>query len=236
MQSRLLNLMSTVYTQEKQFAASFQASEPGSRGSLEHWTAKDNLAHIAAWRNLLAGNLEAVRSGRQPVRSPADDEVNAEFFMAHQHDSWEQVISEGNQAYETLVDELLRLGEAELDNPDYFPWSNGRPLWRNIAGTSGLHPLSHMCSYLAQSGQGAAAVAMYAAAMPQLTALEDSPAWQALVKYDYACICALSGDKTKAIQLLKESFALSTDLVEWSKKDNDLANLHSESEFKALYQ
>ena len=55
------------------------------------------------------------------------------------------------------------------------------------------------------------------------------------MRYNLACVYALSGLKDQAIQAVKESFPLNPYLVEWSKKDSDLDSIRQEPAFLALY-
>ena len=55
------------------------------------------------------------------------------------------------------------------------------------------------------------------------------------MRYNLACVYALSGLKDKALPALKEAFALNPGLLEWSKQDSDLNSLRQEPEFLALF-
>jgi tetratricopeptide (TPR) repeat protein len=233
---KLTQLLAEVRRQELALGDRLSQAEREQGGVLEHWSVKDNLAHIATWRITLARNLAAVRSGQEPQRTQDYDQANAEIFAAHQGYSWEQVLTESENAYNLLLAEIQTLNDADLNSIEYFPWLEGRPLWRGIAGNSALHPLTHLAGYYIENGRGAEGLDLYESALPLLSALDDNPGWQGMVHYDFACLLALVGEKAQALATLGEALELAPEFVEWSKLDSDLENLRQEPGYQALYK
>ena len=231
---QLSALLNFIYTQELEFITRLGSSERAEVGTIENWSAKDNIAHISAYRRRMSNNLAAVASGSAPQRTTDLDQANAEIFAAHQMDSWERVISEHEQSFAAIIQALEDLEESDLATFGYFPWTTDRPLWRGIAGNSALHPLIHLCGYLTQHNQEDLAVQIYEIAAPLLSTLDDSPAWRGMVQYDLACVYALAGKPGSALATLKSSFELAPEMIDWARQDADLDSLHGEPKFTAL--
>jgi tetratricopeptide (TPR) repeat protein len=232
----LLEVLEYSYTQESAFATSLSAAERAEIGTLENWSAKDILAHCAAWQARLAGNLAAVALGAPTLRTDDLDRANAEFFHEHQVDSLEKIMEDLSLAYQALAGQVRRLNQADLNSSEILPWQRSRPLWRMIAGNGALHPITHLTNYYAQKGRGKQAIQLYQAAMPLFSALDDGPAWRGLVLYDLACVYALAGQKSKAIDALKEALHLEPEFAEWAQQNSDLESLREETEFRELFK
>jgi tetratricopeptide (TPR) repeat protein len=232
----ILELLSDTYAKELEFAAGLDETERAEIGTLERWSAKDNLAHCATWQKTLAENLEAAPTGSALNRTEDINLTNEKIFNEHQADSLEEIMGDLKTAYEALAAQTSRLSEKELDSEDILPWQRGRPLWRIIVGNGALHPISHLAACYAQLGRGDKGLAAFEAIMPRLAQLSTEPAWQGMLVYDLACFCALAGDKSRAIEALKEALQLAPEFAEWSKQDSDLESLREETEFRALYK
>jgi len=63
MKEELTELLQKGRAVEKEFIAALSDQERGASGSLEHWTAKDTLAHNAYWRKHHAEQLLTYTDG-----------------------------------------------------------------------------------------------------------------------------------------------------------------------------
>jgi hypothetical protein len=233
---RLLDLLSDTYVQELEFATVLSETERTVNGTPERWSMKDNLAHCAAWQKNLAENLAAADTGGAFQRTEDTNRRNDEIFAEHQADTLEEIIVDLKTAYLALATQTRQLSEKKLAEDEVLPWQRGRPLWRIIVGNGALHPLSHLADCYAQLGQGNKGLAIFESAMPKFAELSAEPAWQGMLIYDLACFCALAGEKSRAIEALKQALVLAPEFAEWSKQDSDLQSLREETEFKALYK
>src|SRR6266851_612768 len=73
--------------------------EPG------RWTAKDNLAHLSAWRLTATAELDAIRTGNQAASSVSDDieQSNAKVYEATRQQPDAQVLDEARSSWATLT-------------------------------------------------------------------------------------------------------------------------------------
>ena len=54
------------------------------------------------------------------------------------------VIASWNEAREDLLEQIVGLSEADLNDPHRFPWNEGRPLLERIAANSYEHEQEHI--------------------------------------------------------------------------------------------
>jgi hypothetical protein len=233
--TKLIELVRRAAEEEQVFGARLADEERAAPGTPERWSAKDLMAHLATWKEWEAHNLELAARGETPPRVDDLDRVNADTFERNRHRPWPEVLAVWQRAQDSLVERLNALSEADLTSTEYFPWQDGRPLWRLIAGNSYTHPVTHLAQYYAEHGRVTYANQIQAEAAGLLAQLDDSPAWQGIVSYNLACHYALVGEKEKAMVGLRQALRLNPELTEWSKQDPDLASLRQEAAYQALY-
>lgn len=120
-----------------------QFNQPGAVGV---WSVKDVLAHIAFWERYSIGTLRAIARGETPDML-ADDETernNASVVAQYYQRPLAAVIADWQQAREELLEAIEDLNEEDLNDPNHFPWSEGRSLLDRIAGNSFDHEQEHI--------------------------------------------------------------------------------------------
>ncbi len=189
------------------------------------WSPKDHQAHLTAWKGRQADRFAAIREGHElpaGLSREEEDPLNEELRAARGDWSWDDVVEEADSTAERLVGELRR------SDPDAIKTSG-----RLIGGTFGngvLHALVHL-RWLREAGVALdearlAAFADEAQSLVGAPSLPDADRGTGL--YDLACYRALTGETDAARGLLRDAFALSPELVEFSHTDPDLASLHDE--------
>jgi hypothetical protein len=232
----LVEALQQMRDEELRFLDTLSDEERVAVGTVEAWAAKDVFAHVLAWKLRAAQSLAAARGGEPPPAWDGDtDTQNAALFEQYRDRSWDDVLGLMDQAHVEMVDNVQSLSDDDLLDTDRFPWQEGRPLWRTTAGTGCLHPLLHLVELALERGDSRAAVEMFEGNMAALAAVSETDAWQGLLKYDLACVHALSGRKDEAITHLARALELREDLIEWSKEDPDLGSLRDEPAYQALY-
>jgi tetratricopeptide (TPR) repeat protein len=233
----LLDLLELGYAAEQAFVATLPALERNRAGTVDHWSAKDTLAHIAAWKERRAQELEAVAAGLdRPYPQVADfDQVNAELFEQHRSEPWPVVLAMLDRAHRALSKYTRALDEEHLGDTGYLPWRQGQPPWRLIVGNGYIHPISHIALYHTQQGQLELAAQMQEEAAALLAGLDSSAEWQGVVRYNLACHYALAQENERAIALLAEALQRNPGLRDWSLQDTDLDSLRNDPAYQALY-
>src|SRR5258706_3130993 len=120
-----------------------QMNQPGAVGV---WSVKDVLAHIAFWERYAADIVRAARRGDAPQLDVEDltESRNASVVAQYYLTSLGAVIASWHAAREELLDQIAELSEADLNDPDRFPWSQGRALLSRIAANSYAHEREHI--------------------------------------------------------------------------------------------
>ena len=162
------------------------------------------------------------------------DEVNAQVFERNRNRSWAEVQAEAERVFNQLLAVVSQFGEQELSNPTPVGWYNNRSLLASIVGNSYTHLLTHVSWFHLQRGDVVRAKEIQEAMARALVDIDGSAESRAIALYNLGCFYALSGDPGKAIELVRQALPLRADLVEWSKRDPDLASLRDLPEYQAL--
>ncbi|NLF63886.1 MAG: ClbS/DfsB family four-helix bundle protein [Chloroflexi bacterium] len=111
------------------------------------WSVKDVLAHIAAWEGLMVGWVEESLRGGTPDRPVTGDDwvdrLNAQLYEQYRDMPLAEVQALSASAYERAYAIASRLTEAQLFDPDYFAWREGRPIFELIGGNTFWHYPEH---------------------------------------------------------------------------------------------
>jgi hypothetical protein len=105
--------------------------QPGVAGP---WSSKDIVAHLTGWRRRTVGRLQAALRGEPepeppwPAHLQTDDEINAWIYETNRDRSVPEVLDDSRQVFQQLVAAIEAFPEAELLDPQRFPWMEGQPL------------------------------------------------------------------------------------------------------------
>jgi tetratricopeptide (TPR) repeat protein len=234
-QATILDMIDRGYTHEAAFIADLSDPERAAAGTLAEWSAKDVIAHSAAWKSFLAERIDRVRRGDPPLPSEDLDRRNAQFYAASQDKSWEAVLADAHAATDALAAQTRALTDKELNDPAWAGATDNRPIWDRIVDEGYIHPLDHIIEYYRAHGQPERADQLHEAMLHALLQVDDSPLWQGAQKYNLACYHALAGDVDQALALLKDALRLDPTLREWSEEDADLDALRDDPRYQALY-
>jgi hypothetical protein len=233
---KLIELIQSAIQEEQRFIQSQGEIGLTGEGSLEHWSAKDMLAHIRSWKENMIQGLESTAEGGSTAWDADVDAANARLFELHRHETWQRVVGGLDAAGRRLIETVQMMSELDLMDPARNPWRNKRPAWVSIAGNGFTHPIVHLGQYAFEHGDAEHGTRLFELAAERLMKVDDGPLWQATAVYNLACAYAMGSQPERAIAHLRQALALNPDLTEWSKKDPDLMPLHGNAEYQALYQ
>jgi tetratricopeptide (TPR) repeat protein len=235
MKEELTKLLQLGYQIEKEFMAALSEEERNAEGTLENWTAKDNVVHNSYWRKRHAEDVLDVLAGKSPIEED-EDEINERVYSQNRDQSWDEVNVLLDTSLGRMEAALAALSEVDLQSNEFYPWDQGRPLWRELVVNIYTHPIIHLSEWHIKKGNATHVAKMYREMTRQLTALDDSPDWQGTIRYNNACSFSLLGDKETAISELREALKLNPGLTEWSQQDPDFESIRAEAGYKALYK
>lgn len=140
--AQLIAMVRQVRDELEQLLAAADPARLETEPVVGDWTAKDVVAHLAAWRWLSVARLEAALRG-EPPESPwpefpdpdADVEaVNAMVAAASRNRSLAEVLADSRETFARMEDALQALPEDALVEPGRFPWLGSWPLAAVVEG------------------------------------------------------------------------------------------------------
>jgi hypothetical protein len=144
--TELTALIRATSTELELLISRLTVAEMNQSGAVGVWSVKDALAHIAFWERYAANIVKAARNGETPQLDVEDEtesrnaSVVAQYYLAPMG----AVLARWNEAREDLLDQIAGLFEADLNDPDRFPWNEGRSLLGRIAANSYEHEREHI--------------------------------------------------------------------------------------------
>jgi len=114
--------------------------QPGAMGS---WTFKDVLAHLNAWQQHDISLLEAAQRNEPPVPPPwpsnldwskDQDEINQWIYTANWDRPLAELLQQARSQFQQVKTLVEALPEADLFDPQRFPWMKGRTLASSASG------------------------------------------------------------------------------------------------------
>ena len=208
--------------------------EINKKGSSRDWSIKDTIAHIAHWYKVMAEDLTGPRD-KPPVDYGDFTAINDKIFNEHKDQDWPEIKTLLGQSIKAVVDPLINFSAKELNDPNAFQWTGGKPLWRWVAGIGYNHTVGHLGELYRLRGQPGHAVHLMKRSMHMLNDLVDDPTWHAINNYNIACAYSLAGEGEKGIPFLKTALRENPSLKEWAKEDKDLDAIHDLPGYKALF-
>jgi tetratricopeptide (TPR) repeat protein len=236
LKAKLLDLAQRCSADELAFVAALSEAERHAIGTPERWSAKDLIAHVAAWKQRAALMLAMARRGEVPPAFDDEDEFNARTFEENCQRAWDDVLTAAKRAVVELIAQVEPLTEADLVDPQRFPWRNGNPLWWPISIRGYGHPQMHLAQYHVEHGNLTRAIEIREALLPVRLSLDDLPSTRGKALYNLAGFYATIGYPEKALALLREALRFDATLFELSKHDADFTNLHDAPDYQALEQ
>lgn len=203
------------------------------KGTLERWSAKDVVAHLANWMSNRSEQLAAIPRGEIHLGFGPVNITNAASFERHRLEPWPSVLAFLEGARNQFISQVRSVPEAALFE-ERHSWIPNLPLWRAIARTSLIHPCLHLSTYFRQHSQPEAATKVLEFATDTGETLQGPPDWQATGPYNLACNYALIGDRERALEYLGGALDLFPGFAELAQQDNDLASLRDDPAFQAL--
>jgi hypothetical protein len=177
----LVALLQEMYDAQQTLVLTLSDAERLTPGTFENWSAKDTIAHISAWIDVMNLRMDRFSRGEPQLVYAKVDEVNQEFYRVQHKLSWSAVLEASRKAYNGLVERIRELDETDLIDPERYDWLEGEPMWRRIMGTAYVHPLIHLTYYYNQRGQKTLGLEIQAQAAQKLLALDDSPDWHSQI-------------------------------------------------------
>jgi tetratricopeptide (TPR) repeat protein len=201
-------------------------------GLVDRWSFKDHMAHLAHWLDRL--NHRLIKRDKNYKEITDIDRENARIWELYHASEWNVIHSKLGKAYADIIQHLRLLSEEDLCAKDILYPPEDRPLWNSILGDTCTHTITHAGQIYNEKGKYQKSVEILDKVLDDLQSLDPTPRWRGTNIYNLACLHSLAGNHGKALELMRESFTLRPDLIEWSQKDPDLVTLREHQGFNDL--
>jgi len=209
-----------------------EASEPRGANPLV-WTAKDNLAHLAAWRIRAAEMLTAARTATPP--GPGfDDETstNRGIFEVNKDRPASEIVERAKQSYADLLAAIQGCSNEDLLRP--HPLRPERVVWELIPGNGHAHLAEHLAYWHLDRKREPDAVGAYRWAQDVVDKCFPEPRDRSFAAYNIACFYARRGLAEEALPNFKAAFELNPELKDWAQKGSDLDPIRGNAALQEL--
>jgi len=226
-------LLDYVWDETEKFLASLPEAERVANGTWEKWGTKDVIAHLAYWQN---STVQVLNSLDQPSPEQEPFEArNRQNYLDCETRPWADVYAAYKNSCAEIKSRLPSFSDAELSEPEQFARISNGTLQGNLLGNTYVHSAQHLAELVGKRGAEADGQALQEEATRKLVAFDPSPRAKGTALYNLACWYALAGHSARAIELLRETFPLRPDLVEFSTQDTDLDSLRELPDYQALF-
>ena len=220
MREKLRNLIQVGRQRERTDLHAYVNDSPPDEAG--RWTAKDQLAHVTAWRRVAAAELEAVRTGvPDPVVADGDDVENARIYEATHRLPAATVIEAAERSWDQLSSALEACSEDVLSKPRIRDRGAEAWLWQ-VVPDNVHHLAEHLVYWQTEAGNvaGAEQAAIWAYEIATATLTDDRGRGGA--EYNLGCFYAVRARLDEAMPYLLRGLELRPDLRDWAKQDSDL--------------
>jgi hypothetical protein len=114
-------------------------------GSMDHWSAKDILAHLVDWEQRLINWYQAGVRGEVP-ETPAPGmswldlpALNLEGYVRHRDETLDHVLGIYHRSFQETVRLVEGMSEEEIFTPGYYEWTGKSSLYSFIAANTFRH-------------------------------------------------------------------------------------------------
>lgn len=141
-------LLASIKESHQQLEKKFSALTPEQMiwpGSMENWSVKDILAHLADWEQRFMGWYRAGVRGELPqTLAPGFTwrdlpRLNQAGYEKHQSDSLDSVLTQFQQSYQEITELIQAMTEKEIFEIGYYQWTGKSPLLTWIAANTSSH-------------------------------------------------------------------------------------------------
>lgn len=240
----VLALLRQARAEELDLLSTLTDAERAASGTPDRWSAKDSVAHIAAWRQRHAEKLATTLRGETPPTWTNMDLVNAlnaERYPQHASEPWPAVAAYSERAYTSLLAQVEAMTEADLADSQRFPALHGDSLWGETLGNGVWHVYTHLIALAQSRGDQSRVQRLQAAELATQEAVARleiergaTPVERAGGEYNLACRYALAGRAEEALAALRRSISARPELALHARHDDDFASLRDHPEFLAL--
>jgi tetratricopeptide (TPR) repeat protein len=231
MKDKLLDLIKAGRDKEEADLLPFVNDSPADDAGT--WSAKDQLAHLVAWRQVAVAEMDAVRTGAQGPDVSDDDEVeNAKTYKKTHQQPAASIRAAGKSSWDQLATAVEACSESDLAKPRLR--RSKQPLWQSIPNNTYYHLAEHLAYWHNDRGDSAAAEKAAKWGYDLATSTFTDNRMRGIAAYNLGCFYAKHGRTAEAMPYLRKGIELHPDLRGWATQDTDLDPIRSTPELASL--
>jgi DinB superfamily len=201
--------------------------------TIGEWSAKDLLAHLAAWREVEAERLRTGWHDRQPADpgdaagdgdagGESDDVANARIQAERETWSWDRVAANAEASIDAL--------EAAIAGTSAEMLERSENLVAGIGANGANHALAHLSDAAGAAGPVAAgAFQVFESTIEAIIVRGRIPDRDVgVMLYNLGCNAALTNRPDEARRLVRDALRRRPDLLDWALQDGDLQTIRAE--------
>lgn len=222
----VLDLLRQGRLDEEAFWQGMSETERDAKGTWEHWSAKDQIAHRTFWRQELIRKLTALLEHQDIPSSDEDEEhLNATTYGKQQKRTASEIQANSEQTYAELIALAEQLSEDDLTSTRFPEISGKHPLYITFLGALYEHEQEHLAQYYFDHNDLPKAIEVRERCTSRILQAEV-PQWvKGWFLYNLASFYTQQNQLEKAHTFLQEALTSAPELEERSKSDPDLAAL-----------
>ncbi len=229
------DVFALVRSEVDNFADGLSADEKNRPGSLQQWSAKYTLVHLAFWENHYALVFENGLAGKEvPSSGSYLNQLNDGVLYEHHGQPFEEARAEEAAAYQKFLDFFEQeISPQALADPQTRPFLKGFSLLNRVLRTYAVHPVHHLSDYYVKNGQTERAEEL----QEDLSqAMEQLPMWKAEALYMLASSYALMGWPQRALVELRKAVDEKPELHIQALADDDFESLRGKAAYQKLVE
>jgi len=231
MKHKLLDLIKAGRDKEESDLLPYVNDSPADEAG--RWSAKDQLAHLTAWRQVAVAEMDAVRTGAAgPDVSDDDDVENAKTYKKTHQQPAALLREAGVRSWDQLAAAVGACSDPDLEKPRLR--RPKQPLWQAIPNNTYYHLAEHLAYWHSDRGDDAAAENAAKWGYDLATSTFPDNRSRGVAAYNLGCFYAKHGRAAEALPYLRTGLELRPDLRDWAKQDTDLDPIRTTPELASL--
>lgn len=219
----------TLYTRFNDDLTDAQRTAEGTFVPYSAWSAKDLLGHCTFWSTCVALRWEA-----SAINAPIPDfedfnKYNEAQYQLRRAWTWDHVWTEAMDTLDHLTNIITGMSDAAI-----VKIYDNRTVTSQLFDNAISHPSWHIADYWLFRDNQSRAEALIKDVI-QMTVSINGEEGRTTATYNLACFYARTDRAQEALALLPNVFQKSPGLKKWATEDTDLATLHNDPAFLALY-
>ena len=144
-QSQLLTAATKEHLALEEYLAKLTPDQLSQAGIVGDWAAKDVLAHLTAWEQMVINWYQTGKRGETP-QTPAPDltwrqipELNQRIYLKHRDEPLDVILSRFHASHKQIMEVIEGMTNDELFTPQVYAWTKTTTLGSYFVSATSSH-------------------------------------------------------------------------------------------------